>query len=782
MTATELSRATVTLASVEIDRPPESQLLAGLNPVQLDAVTHGDGPILVVAGAGSGKTRVLAHRVAYLIRERGINPFSVLAITFTNKAAGEMVDRVGGLLGERLSRGMWVRTFHSACVRILRRQAEVIGFKPTFSIYDASDSERLITMCLRDLGMEGRQFPPRTVKSRISRAKNELIGPAEYQERTSSPDAEAIARVFELYEQRLIGASAMDFDDLLVRTVGLLRDHPGILDFYQRAFRHILVDEFQDTNAAQWELVRLLAAEHRNVFCVGDADQSIYKFRGADIANINGFEKAFPDAEVLLLEQNYRSTQTILDAANAVISNNSGRLGKNLWSEHGEGEKIVLHNARDERGEADFVAGEIAELVERADARYRDIAVFYRTNAQSRIIEESFARYSIPYRVVGGTRFYDRREIRDALAYLRSLANPDDGVSLRRIINVPRRGIGDSTLSRISAWAESEGKTLTEAIGSAGGVSGVAERSIKKVIEFAGLMASLRDELASIGNVAPFVERVLESTGYLPELEDEASIESLGRAENVRELIGMAIEFDHLFDVGEIGDDPDDASPADATVGGRLAAFLEQVSLVADVDELTDEGSAVTLMTLHNAKGLEYPIAFIVGMEDTIFPHIRSMTDQSELEEERRLCYVGITRAEQKLYLTHAWNRSLYGNSMSNPPSKFISEIPSGLLSHSGDGAADHWESFGRGDSSPGSSAARSQVPKRFRVDASTQTGPHEALSISIGDDVVHEKWGEGVVLEVSGSGEDAQATIRFPDPEIGEKRLLLSWAPLTRA
>lgn len=756
--------------------PADSGLLGELNPIQLDAVTHSSGPQLVVAGAGSGKTRVLTHRIAYLIREMGVDPFSILAITFTNKAAGEMVDRVGALLGRRLSRGMWVRTFHSACLRILRRDAGALGYKTSFSIYDDSDSERLITAVLRDLGFEGRQFPPRAVKAKISRAKNDLIAPEQFREKVSTPNAEQLAQVYETYQARLADASAMDFDDLLTRTVELFRNNPGVLDYYRQRFEHVLVDEFQDTNVAQWELVRLIAAEHRNVFCVGDADQSIYRFRGADIANITGFERSFEGANVVLLEQNYRSTQTILDAANAVIANNAGRRRKNLWSELGAGEKITLLVAEDEREEANFVAGEIASMVDMGDARNKDVAVFYRTNAQSRLIEEAFTHYGIPYRVVGGTRFYDRREVRDALAYLRVLANPDDAVSMRRIINVPRRGIGETTVNRLASYADQSGSSLRDVMARADQVPALAARSAKKVAEFESLLSKLESSLDGEGGVAEVVEKVLEATGYSAELENDGSIEALGRLENLHELAGVAAQFDETWEElqaerGEVGES--------APKRERLAVFLEEVSLVADVDSLVDDESMVTLMTLHNAKGLEYPVVFMVGMEDGIFPHSRSMTDLAELEEERRLCYVGITRAAERLYMSRAWERNLFGSSMANPASRFLSEIPEELIRSVGEDrttAATWSRSSGRSqafDQDDVIAARRSSKGAAGREVAPLREG------IRVGDDVVHDKWGEGVVLDVVGEGEDAQATVNFSG--VGEKNLILSWAPLRK-
>lgn len=764
--------------AVTTPEDPVPVLLAGLNPVQREAVMHGEGPILVVAGAGSGKTRVLTHRIAYLIQEFDVDPFSILAITFTNRAASEMVARVSDLLGHPLSPAMWVRTFHSACVRILRREADALGYRPGFSIYDDSDSERLVAACLKELGYETRQFTPRGIKSKISHLKNRMVSATDFAEGAKGPNDEVAAAVFAKYNERLVEASAMDFDDLLLKTVELFMAHPGIVEHYRARFAHVLVDEFQDTNLVQWELVRMIGGEHGNIFCVGDSDQSIYRFRGADTGNMASFERDIVGTRVVMLEQNYRSTTTILDAANAVIANNTARRHKNLWSELGAGEPVTVLVASDERAEAGYVAGEIARLVDDGDARFGDIAIFYRTNAQSRTIEESLAAAAIPYRVVGGTRFYDRREIRDALAYLRLIANPADSVSLRRIVNVPRRGIGDTTVVRLAEFATSGGGTLFDAMRSASSCPALAARSAKKAEEFAALIDGVRGGLEDMPGVAGILEAVLEQTGYRDDLEDQESIEATGRLENLAELTGVAAEFDTAWDAGLIEADPEITSAGDDSSPNarRLAGFLEQVGLVADVDALTDPESSVTLMTLHNAKGLEFPVVFVTGMEDGIFPHSRSMADREELEEERRICYVGITRAGERLYLTRAWERNLFGTYGSNPPSRFLSEIPSKLVREIGTDP-------GRWSESTGAIATTRGAPLR-----SPQAGlprparkPEKAspISLRLGDDVVHNKWGEGVVIALEGEGEDAQALIRFPS--VGEKRLLLAWAPLAK-
>jgi DNA helicase-2/ATP-dependent DNA helicase PcrA len=764
-------------------------LLAGLNPVQREAASAPDGPLLVIAGAGSGKTRVLTHRIAYLIAERGVSPFAVLAITFTNKAAGEMKERVSALVGPVAQR-MWVSTFHSACARILRREAEKLGLKSSFSIYDQSDAVRLTDYVRRDLNLDPKRFPPRQLHARISAMKNELILPLQATEAAVTPPERKLAEVYTEYQRRLTDASAADFDDLLMLAVRLFREHPDALARWRGRFRHVLVDEFQDTNLAQWELVRMLAEEHRNVMVVGDQDQSVYRFRGADYRNLIRFEEAFRETSVIILEQNYRSTQRILDAANAVISNNVARKPKHLWTEQIGGELITRYHAEDERDEAVYVTHEIGRLTDTADHRFGDIAVFYRTNAQSRIIEEFLVRSGIPYRVVGGVKFYDRREIKDALAYLRALVNPDDEVSWKRIANTPKRGVGDTSISRIDAYAHGAGLAFKDAMRHAGaaGVNGKALGGIRDLLE-------LMDELerTTSAGVAATVEAMLEQTGYLAELESERTIEAQGRVENLAELIGVCREFDDALDNGNVSGLPGiagvgtpggtDADAADSSVFiptglDRVQAFLEAVSLVTDLD--TAEGSdgdtsAVTLMTLHSAKGLEFPVVFLTGLEDGVFPHVRSLGEPEELEEERRLCYVGITRARERLYLCHAWCRTLFGATQYYPPSRFLDEIPEELVHMIGE------ERTGRG----GRRAHRDAVVSAaMRGGAGPAAGPGgargaEHAGLKIGDDVRHEKFGEGVIVDIEGAGDKAEATVNFPD--VGEKRLLLSWAPLEK-
>jgi DNA helicase-2/ATP-dependent DNA helicase PcrA len=777
--------------ALPFDQP--ASLLDGLNPVQREAVVHPGGPILVVAGAGSGKTRVLTHRVAHLIKDLKVSPFAILAITFTNKAADEMKARVGELVGP-VAQKMWVSTFHSACARILRREAAHLGMRSTFSIYDQSDAVRLTGYILRDLNLDPKRLPPRQVHAAISAAKNELIGPREMLERALTPYDKKLAEVYGEYQKRLTDASALDFDDLLTSAVNLFRSHPAVASQWRSRFAHILVDEFQDTNVAQWELVRTLAEEHRNIMVVGDADQAIYRFRGADFRNLMRFEEAFPDASVVMLEQNYRSTQTILDAANAVIANNAGRRPKHLWTDSVGGELICRYLGEDERDEALYLAREIHRLVEECPYRFGDLAVFYRTNAQSRVLEEVFVRSGIPYRVFGGVKFYDRKEVKDVLAYLRALANPDDEVSLKRIVNVPKRGVGDTSVAKLEAYAAERNLTFSGALARAmdSGVTGKALGGIRVLLD-------VLEELADVSEhgVAATVEAVLERTGYLAELEAERSIEAAGRIENLREIVGVAQEFDDALergdvlgaaansvaaalraddaDGGDVAGEGDEPAPLVVPVGiPRIQAFLEALSLVTDMDDYDPEQSAVTLMTLHSAKGLEFPVVFLTGLEENVFPHVRSLGDPDQLDEERRLCYVGITRARERLYLCHAWCRNLFGSTQYNPASRFLAEIPEQLVRLTGRTA-------------PGRGSIRERqlgtgvvgAPRGPGGGPITGAAGAEKLGLKVGDDVSHEKFGEGVIIGIEGEGDKAEALIRFRD--VGEKRLLLSWAPLKR-
>lgn len=773
-------------------------ILADLNPAQREAVEAPDLPVLVVAGAGSGKTRVLTHRIAYLIGERDVSPFGILAITFTNKAASEMRGRVGELVGPVADR-MWVSTFHSACARLLRREAGALGLKSSFSIYDQSDAIRLVDSIRKEMDLDPKRFPARGLHNRISGWKNELVAPASAGDQAIAPIDRKAAEVFARYQQRLTAANALDFDDLLTRTVELFRNHPAVLEHWQRRFEHVLVDEFQDTNAAQWEIVRLLADDHHRVMAVGDADQSIYKFRGADYRNLLRFEESFPEAEVIVLEQNYRSTQKILDAANAVISNNPAFRPKRLWTARGDGEQIVRYFAEDERDEATWIIGQIDLLVDRADARYSEIAVFYRTNAQSRVLEEALVRSGVPYRVVGGTKFYDRREVKDALAYLRALVNPSDEVSWKRIVNVPRRGVGDTSIGKIERYARGAGIDFAEALAEApvAGVTGTAVKGIRELLE-------LTDDIRSSGakGVAEMLEAILKRSGYLAELEAEHSIESQGRLENLQELVGVAREFDErvesgtggaLSDIAGITTELDGNASTEPPMGvARLQAFLEGISLVTDMDTADGEMSAVTLMTLHTAKGLEFPVVFLTGLEDGIFPHVRSLGNPDELEEERRLCYVGLTRARERLFLTHAWTRTLFGATDYFPPSRFLDEIPKELVEVIGTTRRSVRSSrddraWGRPQSTVHAThgaLGKDRVAAAALLDTNQPKEPAgargaERAGLHVGDDVMHEKFGEGVIIDVRGEGERAEARVRFRG--VGEKTLLLAWAPLTR-
>ncbi len=984
-------------------------LIAGLNPVQREAVIAPDGPVLVIAGAGSGKTRLLTHRVAYLIAERGVSPFEILAITFTNKAAGEMKERVAELVGPVAHR-MWVSTFHSACARILRREAGLLGYRSSFSIYDQADATRLVDYVRRDMNLDPKRFPPRRLQGAISTMKNELIGPEDATARATTPPEKRLAEIYVEYQKRLADASAADFDDLLLLVVKLFREHPDALARWRTRFRHVLVDEFQDTNLAQWELVRLLSEEHHNVMVVGDADQcfvagtrvtmadrttraiedvavgdrvlsnygsgdfrparvtnihrsrafegtsitfasgrqitstpehthfagfpapfgvsyrrcstsnphrnvavmtsartrgarvtlcaqqrdgrvlhqlevsqdqgeswrsclvstqmadiagavsrlrrsdtvdlqscarltatsvdlpftkavdvepgmvmvdelgefdvvervdpveldaevfdldveqthnyvaggivthnSVYAFRGADYRNLLRFEETFPDASVIVLDQNYRSTQRILDAANAVIANNAARRPKHLWTEQIGGELIVRYHAEDEHDEAQYVVHEINRLADQEGVRFRDVAVFYRTNAQSRVIEETLVRAGVPYRIIGGTKFYDRREVKDALAYLRSLVNPDDEVGWKRIVNVPKRGVGDTSVRRIEAYAQGASLTFREAMrdGAAAGVTGKALGGIRDLLD---VMREIEAE-AVAGGVSGALEAVLGRTGYLAELEAERTIEAQGRIENLAELVGVAREFDENLDAGNtsalvaIAGVDEQAEPP--TGLPRVQAFLEAISLVTDMDGDGGDDSLVTLMTLHTAKGLEFPVVFMTGLEDGIFPHMRSLGDPEALEEERRLCYVGITRARERLYLCHAWCRQLFGATDYYPPSRFLAEIPEELVQAQGEPRTGRGSGSGFGAHRDAVVAAAVASGGGGGATGAVGSRGAEQLGLHVGDDVTHEKFGEGVILDVIGEGDKAEAVVRFRDA--GEKRLLLAWAPLQR-
>jgi DNA helicase II / ATP-dependent DNA helicase PcrA len=781
-----------------LDADRARELLAGLNPQQEEAVRHGGSPLLIVAGAGSGKTRVLSHRIAYLLATGRAKPGQILAITFTNKAAAEMRERIEGLVGEA-AQNMWISTFHSSCVKILRREAKNVGLNSNFSIYDSADSLRLITMVAKGLELDPKKFAPKAIMHKISALKNELIDDETYAAKANlqDPFEQAVAEVYSGYSQRMRQANAMDFDDLIAQVVHIFRAFPGVADYYRRRFRHLMVDEYQDTNHAQYALVRELtlpvedgSVDPAELTVVGDSDQSIYAFRGADIRNIVDFEKDYPDARTILLEQNYRSTQTILTAANAVISRNPNRPAKRLWTAEGDGEKIIGYVGENEHDEAQFIAREIDRLQDEEDLRPGDVAIFYRTNAQSRSIEEILMRVGLPYKVVGGTRFYERKEIKDALAYLRVLVNPDDVVNLRRILNEPKRGIGDRAEYAIAALSERERISFMAALRRADDAPGMATRSVNAVKSFVKLIDDLA-EVAGGSGAASALEAVLEQTGYLAQLRQSHDPQDESRVENLAELVAVVREYER--------DNPE----------GSLEEFLEQVSLVADADQIPDapEGASeaemaaavaearrqgvVTLMTLHTAKGLEFPVVFLTGMEHGIFPHQRSATDPKELAEERRLAYVGLTRARKRLYLTRSEVRSMWGQSQYNPASQFIGEVPAELVDWKREGAARPALGGGFGGSigsgsrysgsfwGAGTASDRDTLPAAPRSTAAGRAQPQkEVISVAAGDKVNHTTFGNGTVLAVEGAGEKIIAKIRF---DIGEKRLVVRFAPLTK-
>ncbi|HLB19100.1 MAG TPA: UvrD-helicase domain-containing protein [Gaiellaceae bacterium] len=705
------------------------QYLADLNPAQREAVLTTEGPLLVIAGAGSGKTRVLTYRVAHLINAVGVKPNEILAITFTNKAAGEMKERLQRLLG-RSGQGLWILTFHAACGRILRREAQRLGYRSNFTIYDQADQIRLVKQCLEELERDPKRFTPRGIHNQISHAKNRLISPDEYANQVQSFYDQTVADVYQLYQRRLFASNAVDFDDLLMLTVDVLDRFPDVREKWQQAFRYILVDEYQDTNHAQYRLLQLLAEKHQNLMAVGDPDQSIYSFRSADIKNILDFERDFPGTRTVSLEQNYRSTNLILEAANTVISNNRERKPKELWSELGDGEPVRVLEVEDEHAEARFVAAGIAGLVEQGFSG-DEVAIFYRTNAQSRVLEDVLVRQGVAYQVIGGPRFYERAEIKDAIAYLQAIDNPYDAVSLQRIANRPRRGIGDSSLARLQTWADGQGRSLWEAMEFAE-EAGVGAAPLKAVQGFRTLMQSLQSGALEFP-VSELLERTLERSGYLEALEAERTIEALGRLENLQELVGVAREYQ------ETAEEP------------SLSHFLQEISLFSDQDSIRGEESLVTLMTLHNAKGLEFRAVYLIGMEEGIFPHSRSIEEQG-IEEERRLAYVGMTRAREQLTLTHASSRSLWGSRGYNLPSRFLDELPSSIERERLRPAS--WSSYGAQGVAP-----REDVP-----------------SLSTGDSVRHGTLGEGVVTQIEPGG---VVTVRFADGS--ERRLMLDYAPLER-
>lgn len=720
-------------------------ILANLNEPQREAVCHTEGPLLILAGAGSGKTRVLTHRIAHLISQ-GVPPWQILAVTFTNKAAGEMKERVAGLIGPAAA-GMWVSTFHSACVRILRQDIEALGFEKNFIVFDTQDQLIIIKNILKEKNLSDKTYHPKALLASISSAKNELIGVDEYYHQASDHWANITADVYKEYQKKLRSNNGLDFDDLIMLTVRMFQEIPAVVLKYQERFRYILVDEYQDTNHAQYVLINLLASKYQNLCVVGDDDQSIYSFRSADIRNILEFERDFPQVKVIKLEQNYRSTKNILHVANEVIKNNRGRKNKKLWTENYEGEKILLYQAEDEREEARFVTEEIARLVREEGRRYSDFALLYRTNAQSRSFEEAMMGRNLPYRVIGGVRFYERKEIKDILAYLRLVYNPADKVSLGRIINTPKRGIGEASLERFLYFLEDNGYTVLEGFEHITEIPSLTSRGTKPLQEFHQLLQNWvvkRDVLS----VKELTETILHTSGYLMDLRNEGTIEAQGRLENLDQFIALTVEFER---------NSDDKS---------LAAFLETVALVADIDNYETDSDAVVLMTLHSAKGLEFPVVFLVGLEEGLFPHSRSLMENRELEEERRLCYVGITRAKQRLYITYANMRTMYGNFNNSIPSRFLMELPK--------------ESITNIKASRKSLAAGTAAPGKPAVNQKTASGrASNPDDIQIGCKVSHPKWGVGTVVTKEGTGAEAQVKIAFPG--LGIKSLILAYANLEK-
>ncbi|MCC3358831.1 DNA helicase PcrA [Bacillus sp. REN16] len=736
-----------------------NKLLAGLNEQQQEAVKATDGPLLIMAGAGSGKTRVLTHRIAYLMVEKQIAPWNILAITFTNKAAREMKERVQGILGGA-AEDIWISTFHSMCVRILRRDIDRMGFSRNFSILDTTDQLSVIKNILKEKNIDPKKFDPRSILGTISSAKNELQTPEEYEKTAGGMYEQIVSDVYKLYQKRLRKNQALDFDDLIMTTIQLFRRVPEVLEFYQRKFQYIHVDEYQDTNRAQYILVQLLASRFKNICVVGDSDQSIYRWRGADIANILSFEKDYKNAKVILLEQNYRSTQRILNAANRVIQNNSNRKAKNLWTENDEGNKLFYYRADSESGEAQFVAGKIRELVDGGKRSYKDIAILYRTNAQSRVMEEVLLKSNINYQIVGGIKFYDRKEIKDILAYLRVIANPDDDISLTRIINVPKRGIGATSIDKIANYAIAQDLSVFQALQEVEQI-GLSAKITNSLREFRDLITNW-DKMQDYLSVTELVENVLEKTGYLEVLKTEKTLESQSRIENIEEFLSVTQNFEKAND---------DKS---------LVAFLTDLALVADIDKLdedeNDKNNAVVLMTLHSAKGLEFPVVFLMGMEEGVFPHSRSLMEEAEMEEERRLAYVGITRAEEELYLSNAQMRTLYGRTSMNPVSRFIAEIPDDLLEDLGEQRRQQMRTPFSSSSSP----SRQQPERRVFSKPITQSTGGDEIGWKVGDKAEHKKWGIGTVVSVKGEGESKELDIAFPSPT-GIKRLLAKFAPITK-
>lgn len=776
-----------------------------LNEAQVKAVTYGDGPLLVIAGAGSGKTRVLTYRIAYLMRERHISPFHILAVTFTNKAAREMKERLVQLVGPMAER-VWMGTFHATCVQILRRHADLLGYNRSFTIFDTTDQVAAMRAVLKELNMDAKSFDPRACLGSISAAKNELLSAAEYGDRASDFWDRNVARAYEAYQTKLRVNNAMDFDDLIMLTVALFTNYPEVLAQYTDRFQYLLVDEYQDTNAAQYRLIKLLAGEQGNLCVVGDADQSIYRFRGADIRNILDFERDYPSATVIKLEQNYRSTKNILAAANHVIQNNIDRPEKTLFTHNDEGEKVLLHRADDEKGEARFIAEEIDRL-RRAGTEITGITILYRTHAQSRTFEEEFIRRGLPYRIVSGVRFYERKEIKDILAYLRVVANPHDNLSLGRIVNVPKRGIGDTTVARLEDYAARHGVSLYDALAQAGSIDKINSSTAEKILRLRALIDScvaVRDQWP----LTRLTEHIINSSGYMAELVAEKTVEAEGRIENLKEFLSVTKQFETDDEADKLLEmavsDPSDntaATPAavqtattasEAVSDSKLLAFLEHVALVSDVDAYDEVAEAVTMMTLHSAKGLEFPVVFLVGMEDGVFPHSRALWDSAELEEERRLAYVGMTRAKERLYLTCAKHRMLYGQSTWGEVSRFVSEVPQELIrdlneEHKHGLAAAHERLVKMGlGAHVGWERPGATAPGRVPVAGIAGTNGREddapvqpAVSFVVGERVQHDKFGAGTVVQVQATKGDQILTIAFPGE--GVKKLMAGLAPLTK-
>jgi DNA helicase II / ATP-dependent DNA helicase PcrA len=748
------------------------KLINGLNPEQQNAVKATDGPLLLMAGAGSGKTRVLTHRIAYLIVEKRVNPYNILAITFTNKAAREMKERIRTMMGGAADE-IWISTFHSMCVRILRRDIDRMGFNRNFTILDTTDQQSVIKGILKDKNIDPKKFDPRAILGSISSAKNELIDPEEYAKTAGGYFDQVVSDVYTEYQKRLRKNQALDFDDLIMKTIQLFTRVPDVLDYYQRKFQYIHVDEYQDTNKAQYMLVKFLANRFKNLCVVGDSDQSIYRWRGADIANILSFEKDYPDAKVILLEQNYRSTKRILLAANKVIENNLTRKAKNLWTENPEGNKLVYYRADSEQGEAQFVAGKIKELTRDNKYKFADIAILYRTNAQSRVMEEVLLKSNIEYSIVGGTKFYDRKEIKDMLAYLRLISNPDDDISLRRIINVPKRGVGSTSLDKMADFAAMHDISIFEALSSVE-LMGLSPKITKAAREFRDLISQYT-QMQEFLSVTELVEEVLEKSGYREMLKLEKSLEAQSRLENLDELLSVTKSFE------------------ESSEDKSLVAFLTDLALVADIDSMDDDGEkadSIVLMTLHSAKGLEFPVVFLIGLEEGVFPHSRSLMEEAEMEEERRLAYVGITRAEQTLFITNAQMRTLYGRTSMNPASRFISEIPEDLIEgvepperistpfgSKGSYRRSESSSFGSGS---GGSSFGTPAPRKPVMRPVAAVSGAEGMGWKVGDKAEHGKWGIGTVVSVKGEGEGTELDIAFPSPT-GIKRLLAKFAPIKK-